>query len=69
MLSTTTLHYTAMHYTALHRTATSCPHPHPPKEFARNGFAITQSAPASRKAATSSSKAFPVMPMISRVNP
>ena len=37
--------------------------------FARRGLAITQSAPADRKAATSSSRALPVIPNMSLGNP
>ena len=42
---------------------------HSPNELVRSGFAMTQSAPASKNAATSSSRAFPVMPTIKRVKP
>ena len=37
--------------------------------FALRGFAMTQSAPADKKAATSSSRALPVMPNMSLGNP
>ena len=40
-----------------------------PIALALSGLAITQSAPALRNAATSSSSAFPVIPNINRVKP